>query len=190
MNVCLATKNSSFYVANLRNRTTITCDWRLESDSFRQQSTWPRLNQRSLSSPGLFPSRFCCSICAALSLTNNSGSSVTGKTYKKSNLQRVVKPIVALLCAFSLAGCVYKVDILQGNHLDPDAIDQIEVGMTRSQVRFILGTPMVKDPFHADRWDYVYYFKKGGSDNPIRDRLIVYFDGDKVASLDRNAPIG
>ena len=97
---------------------------------------------------------------------------------------------MALLCAFSLAGCVYKVDILQGNHLDPDAIDQIEVGMTRSQVRFILGTPMVKDPFHADRWDYVYYFKKGGSDNPIRDRLIVYFDGDKVASLDRNAPIG
>lgn len=94
------------------------------------------------------------------------------------------------MCALSLAGCVYKVDILQGNHLDPEAIDQIEVGMTRSQVRFILGTPMVKDPFHADRWDYVYYFKKGGSDKPVRDRLIVYFDGDKVASLDRNAPIG
>jgi len=98
--------------------------------------------------------------------------------------------VLSLIAALSLAGCVYKVDILQGNHLDPDAIDQVETGMTRSQVRFILGTPMIKDPFHADRWDYVYYFKRGGNYDPERKRLVVYFEGDKVASLDRDAPLG
>lgn len=114
---------------------------------------------------------------------------MTHKNHKISTLNRFAKPLIALVCALSLAGCVYKVDILQGNHLDAETIDQVEIGMTRSQVRFILGTPMVKDPFHESRWDYVYYFKRGGNYDPIRQRLVVNFEGDKVVSVDKDAPI-
>ena len=54
-----------------------------------------------------------------------------------------------------LAGCVYKVSIYQGWITDPGDIDKVEMGMTREQVAYLLGTPTVRDPFHADRWDYV-----------------------------------
>ena len=65
--------------------------------------------------------------------------------------------------ALALTACVYRIDIQQGNLLDHVDIDQIEVGMTRSQVQFLLGTPMVADSFHRDRWDYAYYFRRGRS---------------------------
>ena len=65
-----------------------------------------------------------------------------------------------VLAALALAACVYRIDIQQGNLLDDDDIDQVDVGMTRSQVQFLLGTPMVADSFHRDRWDYAYYFRQ------------------------------
>lgn len=55
-----------------------------------------------------------------------------------------------------LAGCVYKVNVYQGWITDPGDIDKVETGMTREQVAYLLGTPTVRDPFHADRWDYVF----------------------------------
>src|SRR5688572_9091823 len=68
----------------------------------------------------------------------------------------------ALLAALlALGACVYRINIQQGNFLDPKALEQLQAGMTRSQVRFLLGTPMVADAFDPDRWDYVYYFKRG-----------------------------
>ena len=51
--------------------------------------------------------------------------------------------------------------IQQGNYLEPRAVEKLEIGMTRSQVRYLLGTPMVPDTFDTDRWDYIYYLKKG-----------------------------
>ena len=68
-----------------------------------------------------------------------------------------------VLAALALTACVYRIDIQQGNLLDDEDIVQIEVGMTRSQVQFLLGTPMVADSFHRDRWDYAYYFRRGRS---------------------------
>ena len=59
------------------------------------------------------------------------------------------------------SGCVYRASIAQGNFLEEQDLEQLEIGMTRNQVRFLLGTPMVGDPFHRDRWDYVYYVKLG-----------------------------
>ena len=56
-------------------------------------------------------------------------------------------------------------DVQQGNLLDAEQVDQLEVGMTRSQVRFLLGTPMVVDSFDPDRWDYVYSLRRGHSRN-------------------------
>ena len=58
------------------------------------------------------------------------------------------------------SGCVYRINIQQGNFLDQAAVDQVKPGMTRSQIRYLLGTPMVADPFAKDRWDYIYYLKR------------------------------
>jgi outer membrane protein assembly factor BamE len=91
-----------------------------------------------------------------------------------------------LLCASVLSsGCVYRPDIQQGNLLLPSDIDQVTVGMTRSQVRFLLGTPMVSDPFAPQRWDYVYRMTHGRSTTVDTAHIVVRFDGDKVSSIER-----
>lgn len=88
---------------------------------------------------------------------------------------------LALLAAcVGLTGCVYRMDIQQGNYLDGPTVHQLKVGMTRAQVRYLLGTPMVEDVFDTDRWDYVYYFKRGHIERPIESRVIVYFHDNKV----------
>ncbi|HCL77559.1 MAG TPA: outer membrane protein assembly factor BamE, partial [Pseudomonas sp.] len=73
---------------------------------------------------------------------------------------------LTLVGLFALAGCsfpgVYKVDIQQGNVVTQDMIDQLRPGMTRSQVRFIMGSPLITDTFHASRWDYLYSIQPGG----------------------------
>jgi outer membrane protein assembly factor BamE len=93
--------------------------------------------------------------------------------------------IAALLLAV-LGACVHRIDIQQGNFLDTEDIDRISVGMTRVQVRALLGTPMVADPFQGARWDYVYYLKKGRLRKPQWRHFIVFFDGaDKVEKIDR-----
>lgn len=86
----------------------------------------------------------------------------------------------------STAGCVYRIDIQQGNFLEDDDIDRVAVGMTRVQVRSLLGTPMVADPFNESRWDYVYYFKPGRSSKVVRRHFIVFFEDDKVVRIDRS----
>ena len=78
------------------------------------------------------------------------------------------------------SGCVYRINIQQGNFLDQTAVEQVKSGMTRSQVRYLLGTPMVADSFNKERWDYIYYLKKGRSRHVDSRRVTVYFDGDKV----------
>ena len=97
--------------------------------------------------------------------------------------------VAAVLAMVLLAGCVHRIDIQQGNFLDKEDIDRISVGMTRVQVRALLGTPMVADPFQGSRWDYVYYFKRGRLHRAVQRHFIVYFDGaDKVEKIDRPEP--
>jgi len=93
---------------------------------------------------------------------------------------------VALLTLGTLAGCVYRIDIQQGNFLEAKDIDRVAVGMTRIQVRSLLGTPMVADPFEGWRWDYVYYLKKGRWKKPEQRHFIVFFEDDKVVRIDRS----
>jgi len=94
-----------------------------------------------------------------------------------------------LLALAALAGCVYRVNIQQGNYLEARTVDQLQIGMTRSQVRYLLGTPMVPDAFDKGRWDYLYYFKKGRWRRPEERHLIVYFHEDKVERYERiNVP--
>lgn len=73
----------------------------------------------------------------------------------------------------------YRIDVRQGNYVDQEMIAQLKRGMTRDQVRFVLGSPLVVDLFRADRWDYVYRFKPGRGE--AEQRLIsVYFVGDSL----------
>jgi outer membrane protein assembly factor BamE len=93
-----------------------------------------------------------------------------------------------LLCflTFSLSACVYRIDVQQGNLLDDEDIGQVQVGMTRSQVQFLLGTPMIADSFHRDRWDYAYYFRRGRSADVVQRWIVVHFENDRVARVERD----
>jgi outer membrane protein assembly factor BamE len=92
-----------------------------------------------------------------------------------------------------LAGCkqvpmppgisAHKIDIQQGNYVTQDMVAKLKPGMSKSQVRFALGTPLIVDPFHTDRWDYIYLLQKGGRTVEQR-RIIVVFDGDKLLRID------
>lgn len=104
-------------------------------------------------------------------------------------VMRPAVPCGTLLLTMLLAGCVYRMDVQQGNLLDVEQVDQVEVGMTRSQVRFLLGTPMVIDSFDADRWDYVYSLRRGHSRDVTRRHLVVWFDGDKVTRIEEPIPL-
>lgn len=85
----------------------------------------------------------------------------------------------------SSSACVYRVPIQQGNFLETKDIDQVAVGMTQVQVRYVLGTPMVVDPFTKDRWDYVYYLKTTKMRQPEQRHFIVYFEGGNVSRIER-----
>ena len=92
--------------------------------------------------------------------------------------------LMALAVGATLQGCVYRMTVQQGNFLDPKQVAQLQTGMTRSQVRFLLGTPMLPDAFDDDRWDYLYYLKIGRLKKPEERRLTVYFEDDKVARIE------
>ena len=93
--------------------------------------------------------------------------------------------LVGLTLGALASGGVYRINIQQGNFLDQTAVDQVKPGMTRSQIRYLLGTPMVADSFNKERWDYIYYLKKGRSRHVDSRRVTVYFEGDKVTKLDK-----
>jgi outer membrane protein assembly factor BamE len=76
----------------------------------------------------------------------------------------------------------YKIDIQQGNVVTQEMVAKLKVGMTRAQVRFALGSPLVVDPFRTDRWDYVYSFQKQGK-QVERRRITVIFDEDKLVRI-------
>ncbi|MCX7555632.1 outer membrane protein assembly factor BamE [Xanthomonadaceae bacterium JHOS43] len=95
------------------------------------------------------------------------------------------KLLVSALLAASLTGCglIYKVDVYQGNLLDPDAVAQVKPGLTKRQVHSLLGTPSVEDPFHSSRWDYISTISRRGAATDVRNLTLV-FDGDVLASVE------
>jgi outer membrane protein assembly factor BamE len=101
-------------------------------------------------------------------------------------LRRTAVLLAALMFMPALPGCVYRMNIQQGNYLEKTTLDQLQVGMTRSQVRYLLGTPMVPDAFDNDRWDYLYYLRKGRLKKPEQRNVTVFFQDDKVAKVDRH----
>jgi outer membrane protein assembly factor BamE len=93
------------------------------------------------------------------------------------------------LAIISLGACtfvgfpgVYKIDVEQGNIVKREDLDQLKPGMSRRQVRFILGTPLVEDTFNQDRWVYLYV-KRNGQDVLNESQLNVNFEGDSLKTL-------
>lgn len=95
---------------------------------------------------------------------------------------KLLQTSLTLMGLLALAGCsfpgVYKIDIQQGNVVTQDMIDQLRPGMTRSQVRFIMGNPLLTDTFHANRWDYLYSIQPGGGKR-LQERVSVVFNGNE-----------
>ncbi|HMU18001.1 MAG TPA: outer membrane protein assembly factor BamE, partial [Thauera aminoaromatica] len=89
-------------------------------------------------------------------------------------------------CSFdSVVGLVdpYRIDIRQGNYVDQEMVAQLRRGMTRDQVRYVLGSPLVVDMFRKDRWDYVYRFRPGSGD--AQQRVIsLFFAGDVLDRIE------
>lgn len=99
----------------------------------------------------------------------------------------------ALLAAIiSSSGCLYRVDIHQGNRIDSTVIDQLAVGMTRRQVEFLLGEPAIVDIYHPDTWHYILYVKSGEDDSVQKrvmslqfvNELLTEIKGDRDLKLD------
>jgi outer membrane protein assembly factor BamE len=113
----------------------------------------------------------------------------------RNAFRRLPHRALALGMAALLAGCQsaqivpkipglepYRMTIQQGNNLSQEMVAQLKLGMTREQVRFVLGTPLLMDVFHADRWDYVYYREVPGGKKEQRN-LSVVFEKDKLARV-------
>lgn len=98
----------------------------------------------------------------------------------------MLKRLISILCTACLGlltGCgIHKIDIQQGNVVDESMLQQLHTGMSKRQVKFVLGTPLLEDPFHKDRWDYVYMYRKEGKTLDKR-HLTLYFDGDALTKI-------
>jgi outer membrane protein assembly factor BamE len=94
---------------------------------------------------------------------------------------RIIAPLLAIL-ALSTSACVYKLDVQQGNLITQDSVSKLKKGMTKSEVRQVLGTPLLMDPFHGNRWDYYFSTDKNGRSTE-RTRFSVFFENDKLVSL-------
>ncbi len=80
----------------------------------------------------------------------------------------------------------YKLTVVQGNELDPRAVASLRTGMSRDQVQLMLGTPLLRDPFHADRWDYTYNISRNGVVEDLRV-LTLHFNNDALVRAEGNA---
>ncbi len=90
--------------------------------------------------------------------------------------------LLVILTSITLAGCVrsYRVEIQQGNVISAEQIEKLTPGTSRNEVRFILGTPLIVDPFHAERWDYFYSLDPAKGEQVTKYRLSIWFENDLV----------
>ena len=107
-------------------------------------------------------------------------------------MQKVLNIVALTAMLVLIDGCsslkfpfAYEVRVQQGNWIEQQMIDQLEVGMTKSQVRYVMGSPLIQDTFSPDRWDYYFTVKQGDKEMKER-RIAVYFEGDKLARWETN----
>ncbi|SES77025.1 outer membrane protein assembly factor BamE [Nitrosomonas marina] len=102
---------------------------------------------------------------------------------------KMIIRIIVLLVFFNLSGCfliphvLYKIDVQQGNVVTDEMLDKLKVGMTKPQVRFVLGSPLIVDTFRDNRWDYVYIQREKG-DLVEQKRLTIYFEDERLIRME------
>lgn len=104
-------------------------------------------------------------------------------------MQKLLIPLFFLANSLLLSGCtnwefpwVYRIDVDQGNIITQEKVNQLKPGMSREQVRFVMGSPLLADTFNENRWDYVYTLRDGEGKN-TEQRLTVIFVNDQLARL-------
>ena len=102
---------------------------------------------------------------------------------------RMKKLLIIMTCiaSLSMTACsryhlVHKIDVQQGNVITQDEVNLLEPGMNRRQVQYIMGSPMIADVFHQDRWDYVYLLQPGYGEK-TEDRVTLFFDNDQLSRI-------
>lgn len=96
----------------------------------------------------------------------------------------LVRLAISLVLAFSISACkMHQIDIQQGNLISETELSQLKPGMTKREVRYILGTPLVVDPFHQNRWDYFYSLDRRGEDL-VERRFTVVFEDEKLDRIE------
>ncbi|MBC3767201.1 outer membrane protein assembly factor BamE [Neptunicella marina] len=101
-------------------------------------------------------------------------------------MKKYQKLLIAALTVVSLQACsgfIYRIDIPQGNYLEQKDVEKLRIDMTKEQVIYVLGRPVVKDSFNHDKWYYVYSMKRGMTGEKFRKDLVIEFVDDKVAKV-------
>lgn len=109
------------------------------------------------------------------------------------NYRIKLNTVLLAITLLTASGCtyfpVYKIDIQQGNVVTQDMVDQLRPGLTKRQVQYVMGTPLIEDTFNQSRWDYVYSLQPGGEARQqesitlyFKDDLLSHFDGDFIPS--------
>lgn len=135
----------------------------------------PVLHRFSMRAPvlaGLLGVAIVLSGCAQLRAPPAQAATTSGQTVQSTKLQK-------FLWVFS----PYRPDIQQGNFVSREMLALLAVGQSKDQVQFIMGTPLVRDVFHADRWDYPFYLQRGNGDLTSA-RVTVHFKDEKVARIE------
>ena len=110
--------------------------------------------------------------------------------YTRSVSSHTLRLLGLLVCIGLMSACtppkipgVYRIDVQQGNVVTKEMLDKIQIGMEKRKVRFVLGTPLISDPFNVERWDYLYSLQKGSGDR-TQHRLSVYFTENKLSRIE------
>jgi outer membrane protein assembly factor BamE len=101
-------------------------------------------------------------------------------------MRNILIPALLIWLGLSSGCSVYRPTIQQGNILDLDQIDKLKPGMSKRQVIFVMGTPLLEDPFHKNRWDYIHTVKPGSGSGMTIQRVTLYFDKDTLQRIDKS----
>ncbi len=100
------------------------------------------------------------------------------------NLRKLHTGLIVGAIIVTLSGCVYRMDIPQGNRIDPALVEQLEIGMSRNQVEFLLGTPAVVDLYQPNKWQYVFYLKTGDDGSIVKSVMTLTFTDDLLSAIE------
>jgi outer membrane protein assembly factor BamE len=105
-------------------------------------------------------------------------------------MQKILR-VFFLSTVILIWGCaIYKIDVRQGNLVTQEMLDQLQWGMPAQKVKFIMGTPLMVDVFHQDRWDYLYSFQAGGEEGRKQRHLALFFDeNDRLVKIEGDVKV-